>query len=132
MGMQDELAEEGSPSDYDRVGGGAAVRSVVDRFYELVLDDARLAAYFTGTDIPRLKRHQVLLVSQVLGGPASYDGRDLREAHAGMDISAAEFGLVVSYLAQSLSEAGVEPEIIGRVGTTLAATEDDVVASATG
>ena len=53
MGMQEELADEGAPSDYDRVGGGAAVRSVVDRFYDLVLDDARLAGYFTGTDLPR-------------------------------------------------------------------------------
>jgi len=130
MGML-EHAGEGAPSDYDRVGGGAAVRSVVDRFYELVLDDDRLASYFTRTDMARLKRHQVLLVSQVLGGPANYDGRDLREAHSGMDISPAEFGLVASYLGQSLSEAGVEPEIIERVGATLAATEGDVVAAAT-
>ena len=119
-------------SDYDRVGGGAAVRAVVDRFYELVLDDDRLASYFTDTDMARLKRHQVLLVSQVLGGPANYDGRDMREAHAGMAISPEEFGLVASYLGQSLSEAGVEPEIIERVGATLATTEGDVVAATTG
>jgi hemoglobin len=129
MGMH-ENGQEGGPSDYERVGGGAAVRSVVDRFYELVLDDERLAAFFTGTDMQRLKRHQVLLVSQVLGGPANYDGRDLREAHSGMDISSEHFGLVVAYLAQSLSEAGVDREIIDRVGATLAATQDDVVASA--
>ena len=129
MGMQDH-AGEGAPSDYDRVGGGAAVRSVVDRFYGLVLDDPRLETYFTDTDLPRLKRHQVLLVSQVLGGPAGYDGRELRQAHAGMDIGTEQFGLVVSYLAQSLSVAGVDRDIIDRVGATLAATEADVVASA--
>jgi hemoglobin len=129
MGMHEHTGE-GAPSDYDRVGGAAAVRQVVDRFYELVLDDAILAAYFTDTDLLRLKRHQVLLVSQVLGGPANYDGRDLREAHAGMDIGPEQFGLVVSYLAQSMDEAGVEPEIIDRVGATLAATEHDVVAAA--
>ena len=132
MGMQDQNGQEGGPSDYDRVGGGAAVRSVVDRFYELVLDDKRLAAYFAGTDMQRLKRHQVLLVSQVLGGPANYDGRDLREAHAGKDIGAEQFGLVASYLAQSLAEAGVEQEIIERVGATLTATRDDVVGAPTG
>lgn len=130
MGRQTR-ADEGAASDYDRVGGGAAVSSVVDRFYDLVLNDARLASYFTDTDMPRLKRHQVLLVSQVLGGPANYEGRDLREAHAGMDISPEQFGLVASYLAQSLSEAGVEPAIIDRVGATLAATQDDVVAAPT-
>jgi hemoglobin len=121
---------EAAASDYERIGGGTAIRMVVDRFYELLLGDARLASYFADTDLPRLKRHQVLLISQVLGGPASYDGRDLREAHAGMAISREDFGLVVSYLAQALTEAGVDEEIIGRVGATLAATENDVVAAA--
>lgn len=127
-----EHAAEGAASDYERVGGGAAIRMVVDRFYELVLDDESLASYFAGTDLPRLKRHQVLLISQVLGGPANYDGRDLQEAHAGLDISRAHFGLVVSYLAQALAEAGVDREIIDRVAATLAATEDDVVAEPVG
>lgn len=125
-------AAEGAASDYERVGGGAAIRAVVDRFYELLLEDERLVSYFQGIDLPRLKRHQVLLISQVLGGPASYDGRDLREAHAGMDISREDFGLVVSYLAQALTEAGVDDEVIARVGATLAATEHDVVAAAAG
>ena len=123
---------EGAQSDYERVGGGASIRIVVDRFYELVLADPRLAAYFTDTDLPRLKRHQVLMISQVLGGPAEYDGRDLRHAHAGLDVSREDFRLVVAYLAQALSEAGVDHEIIARVGATLAATEDDVVAAAAG
>ncbi len=107
-------------TDYERVGGGAAIRVVVDRFYELVLGDARLATFFTGTDLPRLKRHQVLLVSQVMGGPAAYDGRDLREAHAGMEITAEQFGLVAAYLAQAMTEAGVDDEIVGRVLEVLA------------
>lgn len=129
MVMHEQRAE-GAQSDYERVGGGAAIRIVVDRFYELVLGDPQLAAYFTDTDLPRLKRHQVLLISQVLGGPADYDGRELRHAHAGMEISRQHFRLVVAYLAQALTEAGVDDEIIARVGATLAATEEDVVAAA--
>ena len=129
MGTHEQGAG-GAPSDYERAGGGAAIRSVVDRFYELVLGDERLAPYFTDTDVPRLKRHQVLLVSQVMGGPAAYDGRDLREAHAGMAIDAEAFDLVAAYLTQALSEAGVDDDIIGRVGATLAAVQDDVVETA--
>jgi hemoglobin len=114
-------------SDYDRVGGGPAVAAVVDRFYQLILADDRLAAFFSDTNLPQLKRHQVLLISQVLGGPAGYDGRDLREAHAGLRISREDFGQVVSYLVQALQEAGVARDVIARVGTALAATEGDVV-----
>jgi hemoglobin len=117
-------------SDYERVGGAPAIKAVVDRFYELVLGDQRLAGYFAGVEITQLKRHQVLLISQVMGGPAQYDGRDLQEAHDGLDVSGEDFTLVVSYLAQALGEAGVPPEIIARVGDRLAETKPDVVAGA--
>lgn len=116
-------------SDYDLVGGGPAIKAVVDRFYELLLRDERLATYFIGTDVSQLKRHQVLLISQVMGGPAQYEGRDLQQAHAGLDIGADDFALVVSYLAQALGEAGVPEEITGRVGAQLAAAEPDIVSA---
>ncbi len=124
------VTHEVARSDYERVGGGPAISIVVDRFYELILGDGRLASYFTDTDLRRLKRHQVLLISQVLGGPAEYDGRELRQAHARLDVRREDFRLVVGYLAQALTEAGVEDDIIARVGATLAATEADVVAAA--
>ncbi|HLN77997.1 MAG TPA: group 1 truncated hemoglobin [Nocardioidaceae bacterium] len=116
-------------TDYQRIGGGSAVKVVVDRFYQLILADEQLVGFFEDTDMAQLKRHQALLISQVLGGPANYDGRDLQEAHAGMDIARDDYVKVVSHLVQALEEAGVEPEIIGRVGGALAATEQDVVAA---
>ena len=116
-------------SDYDRIGGGPAVKGVVERFYELIRADEQLAGFFDGTDMTSLKRHQVLLISQVLGGPANYDGRDLREAHAGLDITRGDYISTVSHLVQAMTEADVPPAIIERVGTTLAATEPDVVTS---
>jgi hemoglobin len=119
-------------SDYERIGGGPAVKAVVDRFYELILKDDRLVGFFDEADLPRLKRHQVLLISQVLGGPASYDGRDLREAHADLDIALDDYLNVVSHLVQAMVEARVPPEIIERVGEALAATERDVVTSPAG
>lgn len=119
-------------SDYERIGGGAAVKVVVDRFYELVLADEKLVGFFEGADLPRLKRHQFLLISQVLGGPANYDGRDLREAHADLDISLDDYLNVVSHLVQAMVEARVPPEIIERVGEALEATRPDVVTSPVG
>lgn len=118
-------------TDYERIGGGPAVKAVVDHFYELILADEQLVGFFEDSDMPQLKRHQALLISQVLGGPANYDGRHLREAHDGMDIARDDYLKVVAYLVQALQEAGVAPEIIGRVGDALAATEKDVVAAGT-
>lgn len=116
-----------SRTDYDLIGGGRAVSALVDRFYELVLSDPELAGFFTDTDLPRLKRHQVLLISQVLGGPADYSGRDLREAHAGKQISSADYGRVGAYLVTALQEAAVPPDVIGRVGAVLGITGPQIV-----
>lgn len=114
-------------TDYELIGGGRAVAAVVDRFYELVLGDPQLAPFFVNTDMAKLKRHQVLLISQVMGGPADYDGRELREAHAGLNISNADFARVVTHLVTALQEAGVPAEVIGRVGAVLGGAEQDIV-----
>lgn len=114
-------------SDYDRIGGASAVSVVVNNFYEKVVADPQLADFFTQVDMPRLKRHQVLLISYVLGGPAKYDGRELRDAHADLPITGEHFKLVVTHLVAALEEAGVPEEIIGRLGEALAGTEQDIV-----
>jgi hemoglobin len=114
-------------SDYDRIGGASAVSVVVNNFYEKVVADPQLSDFFSQVDMPRLKRHQVLLVSYVLGGPAKYDGRELRDAHADLPITAEHFKLVVAHLVAALEEAGVPEEIIGRLGDALAGTEQDIV-----
>lgn len=69
------------------------------------------------------------MVGQVLGGPADYDGRSLREAHAGMGITKEHFDLVVGHLAAALQNAGVPSDILGRAGAAVVATEPDIVGS---
>lgn len=120
---------DAAPSDYERAGGGRGVGRVVTRFYDLVLDDKQLASFFTGTDLVALKRHQVLLISQVLGGPAEYSGRDLREAHAGLTIAPSDFARVVAHLVTALQECEVPDDVIARAGEVLGASEPDVVSA---
>ncbi len=117
-------------SDYELVGGGPAVSSVVARFYDLVLADGELEPFFAGVDMTALKRHQVLLVSQAMGGPSNYDGRDLKAAHAGLGIGPDAFAAVVAHLVTALKEASVPDDVIGRVGAVLQATQVDIVTTA--
>jgi hemoglobin len=116
-------------SDYEAVGGGAAVSAVVNDFYDRVLDDPQLAPYFEDVDMARLKRHQVLLVTKVLGGPDNYTGRPLDEAHEGLGITSDDFNAVVGHLAGAMKDAGVPDDIIGRAGAAVVATEPDIVES---
>jgi hemoglobin len=66
---------------YDDIGGAPAVRAVLDAFYPRVLADGALSAFFLGVDIERLKRTQEAFFARALGGPDTYRGRSLHEAH---------------------------------------------------
>ena len=117
-------------TDYEKIGGGRAVSAVVGDFYDRVLADPALAPFFEDADMGPLRRHQTLLVSQVLGGPALYEGRELAEAHNGLDIGRGDFQAVVMHLVEALAYAGVPEDIVGRVVSALAAHEKDVVTAA--
>lgn len=114
-------------SFFARVGGQPAVTAAVDALYRAILGDERLADYFEGLDLPSLKEHMVALLSQVLGGPAGYTGRDLRGAHFGLGIVPEHYDLVGAYLIGVLAGLGADNEVLTAVRGVLARTAADVV-----
>ena len=71
----------------------------------------------------------MLLISQVLGGPANYDGRALDRAHAGLGIGHDDFTAVAGHLVAAMREARVPEDIIMRAIAVVASTEPDIVES---
>ncbi|NJC67963.1 group 1 truncated hemoglobin [Planosporangium flavigriseum] len=114
---------------YERIGGAETVRSVVDRLYVLVIEDERLRGYFDNVDLASQKRHMAALLSQVLGGPKAYGGRDLAEAHAPLRITAEHYALVGDYLTAALLIAHAPRDVIDAVGEVLAASRGQIVRS---
>lgn len=117
-----------TPSYYEQIGGAPVVREVVERFYERVLADDDLKPYFAGVDMPRLKRHMVMLLCSVLGGPEPYEGRDLGEAHAGMGITSPHYDKVGEHLTAVLRDGGVGEHILSDVGAVLGKVKPSIVA----
>ena len=101
-----------STSLYDTLGGAEPLKLAVDRFYVAVTTDPQLAHYFEGKDVTRIKRHQVLLLSQVLGGPAEYDGRQLGEAHRGLHVTGPDYDRVVEHLIGTLRGLDVDDTVV--------------------
>ena len=118
-------------SHYDRVGGKPAIREVVEQFYARVLADDELAPYFADADVSEVKRHQVLLLSQVLGGPAEYDGRELGAAHRGLGITSDHYDKVVGHLVAVLTELGADDELLAAAGGVVAGVKADIVENPT-
>ncbi len=61
----------------------------------------------SGENVERLKKHMAQFLTLATGGPATYDGRDMKEVHAGMRITNAEFDATVGDLKATLDKLGI-------------------------
>ena len=116
-----------SESLYDAVGGEPPIRSVVQDFYQMVYYDSQLQGYFETTDLDALRDHQTAFLSMVTGGPSEYSGRDMRVAHADLDLTQQDFDLVVSYLERALTQNDVDESHREEILSAVATYEDAVL-----
>lgn len=112
-------------SVYEMVGT-AGVKAVVERFYQRVLANPELAPYFAGMGeegMARVKRHQVMLVSQVLGGPTQYDAGQLGGVHARLNIEPRHYRITVHLLVGTMWEFDLPADTIFEVAELLASLQ---------
>ena len=112
---------------FEKYGGIKTIASVVHDFYDDILADPSLSPLFAGVNMNALIEHQVVLLSQYLGGPAGYQGRSLEQAHSHMAISNEQFDRVAEHLANNLTDHGVEPADLATILEIVAATRSDIV-----
>jgi hemoglobin len=108
------------------------VKAAVQLFYERVLSDPELAGYFVNTDMEEQRRHMVLMLTAVLGGPNRYAGRGLAEAHQPLKIPLAHYRRVGEHLTGTLVQLSVPSDTIDHVRGVLAQVQDQVVHSGAG
>ncbi|MCL6415012.1 group 1 truncated hemoglobin [Aestuariirhabdus sp. Z084] len=92
---------------FDRIGGAPAVDQAVELFYKKVLADDHVANYFASVNMQSQARRQKAFLTMVFGGPVNYSGKQMREAHAHMNLRESHFAAVVSHLQETLRELGV-------------------------
>jgi hemoglobin len=80
---------------------------VVDDFVARCAADARINGKFARTDVPRLKKMLVDQVTAASGGPATYAGRNMKQTHDGMGVTAGEFDALVGDLVATLDRFSV-------------------------
>jgi len=112
---------------YDRLGGKDAITVVIDDFVANVAADKRINARFAKTNIPHLKQMLVEQVCQATGGPCTYTGKSMRDAHMGMKITETEFNALVEDLTQSLDKHAVPAAEKNELLTALGGMKGDIV-----
>ena len=112
---------------YERIGGEAAVDAAVDRFYDKVLADERISAFFDSIDMVAQARKQKAFLTVAFGGPNDYSGKDMRNSHAHLGLTNEHFDAVVENLAATLVELGVSATDIQEVAAVAESVRDDVL-----
>lgn len=114
---------------YDQLGGRDGIARTVDAILQRVLADARINALFTATDPAELAPLLTDQICAAAGGPCTYTGRSMEEAHAGLEISEAQFAAFVEDAVAGMESqdvpadaqqallgalGGMKPQIVGR------------------
>ena len=119
--------EKTEMSIYEKIGGDAAVDAAVDIFYKKVLADDRISSFFDTVDMPGQIQKQKAFLTMAFGGPNNYTGKDMREAHKGMNLTEEHFGAVAEALVGTLQELSVPQDIIDEIVAVALSVKDDVL-----
>jgi hemoglobin len=114
---------------YKRLGGYDAIAAVTDGFVPKLVKDPMLAKYFVHSEdtLKHIRQMAVDLLCAVTGGPCVYVGRDLKTAHKGLGISAAEWDASVQYLVETLDELKVPMKEKNELLALVATLKADIV-----
>jgi len=106
---------------YDRLGGREAIVAVVDSFVVIAAADGRVNKKFARSDMARVKTMLVEQICAQTGGPCTYTGRPMKEAHLNMGVTEGEFSALVEDLVTTLKAFNVpqaeQDELLAALGT---------------
>ncbi|AYB29495.1 group I truncated hemoglobin [Chryseolinea soli] len=128
----DNKDEKIEPTLYTRLGGIETISKVTDKFLTNVAADDLINSRFEAT-VGNHYRLQLLrnnLIDQICagtGGPCQYKGETMLDAHAGMKITAAEFGAFTADLTAALDYYEVAEREKNDLLAILTPMESDIV-----
>ena len=139
MGAHSIGSEEGAvvaaetQSLYERLGGVYAIAVVVDDFIDRIMVDPRLNANprvdeaHHRVSAQGFKYYVTEQVCWAAGGPQTYSGRTMLDAHRELLISGAEWDAFMDDFHQTLAKFGVPERERGELDAIVESTKDDIV-----
>ena len=115
------------PSLSDRLGGQPVLTAVVDDFMPSAAADPRIARRFRDADNTHFKAALVQQLCVSTGGPCRYAGRPMKDVHAGMGISDAEFNAMTQDLRRAMARHDIPVDTQVEVVAVLEPLRDDIV-----
>ena len=114
-------------SIYNRLGGQAAIDAAVEIFYKRVLSDKRVNHFFEDVNMKKQRAKQKAFLAAAFGGPVPYKGKDMRKAHASLDLNESDFNAIAGHLLATLKQLKVDQKLIEEIMAVAGSTKDDVL-----
>lgn len=92
---------------FDDLGGLSGIAGIVDAFIYELGGDARIAHHFQDTDPERFREKLIEQFCVESGGDCTYTGDSMKEVHAGLGISHADFNALVEDLIAAMEAENV-------------------------
>ena len=96
--MTTELVPEPAPTLYQQLGERVGLARIVEDLLHLIVADDRINHQFKGVNVAQFHRNLTDQLCELSGGPCTYSGQDMREAHAGMAITDTQFNALAENL----------------------------------
>jgi hemoglobin len=115
---------------YQRLGGYDAIAAATDDLLGRLQADPRLRDFWKGASLDNRRKARQLIVDYMVeaaGGPAFYNGHDMRQAHAGMRIDDDDWAVFMRHAAATLEHFAVPEREREEVLSFFTSLKDDVV-----
>ena len=139
---------EGKLALFERLGAEKGIVAIIEDFTPRVLQDPRVNWQRKGMkrggfsihrgksvtwnaspeNVTQLKKHLVQFLALATGGPAHYEGKDMRAAHAGMHITNPEFDAALGDLKASLDKLQIPNKEQKELLSIVESTRPEIVA----
>ena len=115
------------PTLFERIGGEAKLRAVVDDFMDVMESDDRINFTFAETDLAKFKQLLYEQICELTHGPCRYSGRDMRTSHLKLNVDNAMFNALAEDLYIAFERQHVPYHLQNRVVAMLAPMQPDIV-----
>lgn len=112
---------------YASLGGEQGVREFMSEYVDLLAADPDTGPKFVDSSLPRIKRMLAEQLCELSGGPCRYSGDGMREVHANLGITEAQFHAAVQRLRDLMIRRGYPLAVRNEVLRLLAPMQRDVV-----
>jgi hemoglobin len=96
---------------YRALGGQDGIAKVVDASLAEIHGDLRINIFFEKTDMADLRRLLIEQICAATGGPCTYSGRSMEEAHSGLNLTDADFDAFVQDLVHAMDSQKVPKDL---------------------